>query len=376
MSDLKIKKLECMFLYYPFEQPIGNSLVWFEGKYCNLIKITTDDGIVGHGDAYGFDSDLLRKAMNELFPYLVNFSFEKWEELLGEIRTRIQGKLSPYFQGSIESAFNLAYWDIKGKMENKSICQLFGAAPRKDIPVYGTGLFYRQVDNYMGQLPYFMKEIEGFVEKGYKSIKMKAGRYSIEQECWLIQQIIKELPDSVDIMVDVNCGMNTFEETVELARRLQDMGVKWLEEPFAPTDYHLYGRLASAANIPISAGENEYTLEGFKKLIDSGVAIIQPELSLCGGFSQVEHLKDFAQKENVGVTPHVWGSGFMYGATLQFYSLLGDFVQLPYECTLLNDPIRDHCFKELKIENGKIDTPSGPGLGVEIDEEHIKPYLI
>lgn len=365
-----------MFLYYPFEQPIGNSLVWFEGKYCNLIKIVTDDGVIGYGDAYGFDSGLLRKALNELFPYMVNFKFEKWEELLFEIRTRIGGKISPYYQGSIESAFNLAFWDIKGKMAKKSICELFGSTVKRDIPVYGTGLFYRQVDHYQEQLPYFMEEIEGFLEKGYQSIKMKAGRYPIEQECWLIQQVRKELPESVDIMVDANCGMNSFEETEELSKRLYDMGIKWLEEPFAQTDYQLYGRLTPAAAIPISAGENEFTMEGFKKLIDAGVTILQPELSLCGGFSHIEELIDFARNQNIGVTPHVWGSGFMYGATLQFYSLLGDFGQLPYECTLLNDPIRDHCFSDLKLVKGKINTPNGPGLGVDIDEGLIKRFLI
>jgi len=372
---MKISQLECLFLFSPFERPLGNSLVFFQGKCGNVIKIVTNEGVIGYGEAYG-DQSQLYKLFNELFPSLIGMSFDSWEPVQEKIRQIIQGKVPPYTQGCIESAFNLAYWDIQGKIAGKPVCQLFGAEPKDQIPIYGTGLFYREVKDYKDQLPFFMEEMQGFVDQGYHGIKMKAGRYPVEQEAWLIEQVRKELPSQMQLMVDANCGMRSVAETRDLIQRLEDLGIYWLEEPFRPDQYLQYQEITKSTEMSIAAGENEYSLAGFEKLIESKVSILQPELSLCGGFSQIPALIQLAKQAKVPLTPHVWGSGILYGATLQFYSMTHEKPAFMYECPFLDDPLRDQCFSTISIQNGYIDTPKKPGLGVELNEEEIKHYLI
>ncbi len=247
--------------------------------------------------------------------------------------------------------------------------------PKTKIPVYGTGLFYREVSSCQEQLPLLLPEMQRFIAGGYHGIKMKAGRYPVEQEVWLIGQIRKELPSGMSLMVDANCGMRSMEETRELMRRLEQIGVKWLEEPFSPDAYGQYQEACAHRNhLTIAAGENESTFDGFEKLIACGVTVLQPELSLCGGFRNLPALMELANRHRVQLTPHVWGSGILYAATLNFFSMLGSGHVLPYECPFLDDPLRDRCFAHIAIKNGFVDAPSGAGLGVEFDQEELKKY--
>jgi D-galactarolactone cycloisomerase len=373
---VKIKKIEGIFLFAPFERKLGNSLVWFEGKSSNYLKVELDEGITGYGEAYGFDREPLSQAMKSLFPHFVNFQFDKWEDLEGHLRRKLPVTVSTAIRRRLESALNLAYWDIRGKIENKPVCELFGSKPKRHIPVYGTGLFYREVSDCKQQLPLLLPEMQRFIAAGYHGIKMKAGKYPVEQEAWLIGQIRKELPSTMSLMVDANCGMRSMEETKELMKRLEQIGVKWLEEPFSPDAYGSYKEVCAQRNeLAVAAGENESMFDGFPKLIASGVTILQPELSLCGGFSNLPALIELANQHQVQLTPHVWGSGILYSATLNFYSMLGSGHTLPYECPFLDDPLRDRCFTHISIKYGFIDAPAHAGLGVEFDQEQLDRYV-
>jgi len=373
---VKIKKIEGIFLFAPFERKLGNSLVWFAGKSANYLKVQLDEGITGYGEAYGFDREPLSKVMQALFPCFVNFQFEKWEDIAAQLQRKLPATVPTAIRKRLESALNLAYWDIRGKIENKPVCELFGGKPKTKIPVYGTGLFYREVSSCKEQLPLLLPEMQRFIAGGYHGIKMKAGKYPVQEEAWLIGQIKKELPSHMSLMVDANCGMSSMEETRELMKRLEQIGVKWLEEPFSPDAYGQYKEAcAQRNNLTIAAGENECAFEGFPKLIASGVTILQPELSLCGGFSKLPALIELANQHRVQLTPHVWGSGILYSATLNFYSMLGSAHVLPYECPFLDDPLRDRCFTHISIKNGFIDAPTGAGLGVEFNQEQLAKYV-
>jgi len=206
---------------------------------------------------------------------------------------------------------------------------------------------------------------------------MKAGKYPVDQETWLIKAVREVLPPSMKLMVDANCGMKSFHETKELMKHLEHMEVTWLEEPFAPNAYEMYEELCKTnPKIPIAAGENAENLDEFKRLIDAGVSIIQPELSRCGGFELVPDLINLAKQHNVSLTPHVWGSGVLYSAALQFYSLLDQEDPLLFECPFVKDPIRDDCFYNFRVDGGMIHCPQKPGLGVEINEELFDRFLV
>src|SRR5208283_3907841 len=114
-----------------------------------------------------------------------------------QLRRKLPMTVSTAIRKRLESALNLAYWDIRGKSENKPVCELFGRKAKTNIPIYGTGLFYREVSDYKEQLPLLLQEMQCFIAAGFCGIKMKAGKYPAEQEAWLIGQIRKELPSSM-----------------------------------------------------------------------------------------------------------------------------------------------------------------------------------
>jgi len=340
-----------------------------------VLKIVTDEGIIGYGESYG-DSQDLYQTFKELIPAMIGVSLHSWDTLKEELNKNLNETISPYLQSSMESAFNLAFWDIQGKTTHQSVAQLFGGELKERVPVYGTGFFYRDVSSYKDQLPYFLKEMERYVDLGFQGIKMKAGRYSVEQDVWLIDAVRKELPDEINLMVDVNCGIRTFEETKKFMASIKDLGISWIEEPFQPNEYEHYEAIARETSIPIAAGENEFTLGGFERIVQSGISVLQPELSLCGGFSKAVPLIEQAKKSGISITPHVWGTGFLNAAALQFYSLIQQTPTVPFEHSYLDDPLRDECFDHFSIKNGFIDMPDGPGLGVEINEEIMNKYLL
>jgi D-galactarolactone cycloisomerase len=374
-DTVKIAQIECLFLYYAFDNPLGNSTTYFNGKNGNVLKIVTDEGIVGYGESYG-DSQDLYQAFKQLIPSLIGVSLHTWEPIQDEINKSFNRSISPFLQSSVESAFNLAFWDIQGKASHQSVTQLFGGECKQQVPVYGTGFFYRDVSSYQDQLPYFVKEMERYVDLGFQGIKMKAGRYSVEQDVWLIDAVRKELPDEVNLMVDVNCGIRSLEDTMKFMSSIKDLGISWIEEPFQPDEYEHYGAITRETSIPIAAGENEYTVDGFERIVQSGISVLQPELSLCGGFSNAVPLIELAKKSGISITPHVWGTGFLNAAALQFYSLIDQAPTVPFEHSYLDDPLRDECFDHFSIKNGFIDMPAGPGLGVEIDEDVMNRYVL
>ena len=376
---MKIRKIQGFYLFSPFERKLGNSLSWMEGKPASVLKIDTEEGVTGYGEAYqayGAQQKQLFQVMKSLFPCLAGFSFVAWEELREKLRC-IMNEVPAGIQHRIESAFNLAFWDIRGKMENQPVCKLFGCRAKQAIPVYGTGLFYRDVPGVKDQLPLLLHEASLFANAGYHGIKMKAGRYPAQQEAWLIEQVRRELPEKINLMVDANCGMKSMKETVELMKRLEAIGIKWLEEPFSPEAYSQYAEACLQSNgLPIAAGEHEVEMEGFRKLSNAGVAILQPELSLCGGLSQALDLIKLARECQLQLTPHVWGSGVLYSATLNFYSMLGLEHNTLYECPFFTDPLRDHCFNHLFIKQGSINVPVAPGWGIELDEAQFMAHVV
>jgi len=371
---VKIRKLECMFFFHEFERPLGNSTDFFRGKHANVLKITTDEGISGFGEFFGVWESYYEQ-LKDFLPCMVGVSLASWEHVERALRSFLDGILPPCERRSIESAFNLAYWDIRGKASQKSVLELWGgtAAPRQ-VPVYGTGCFYRVVDRCEDQLSFFYEELQEYVNRGYRGLKMKAGRYSVDEELSLVRAVRKELPESVELMVDINCGTWNAEQTARYAEQVEELGISWLEEPFHPHEYDRYRELAEKTALPLAAGEHETEMAGFERVVRSGVKIVQPELSLCGGFAAAGPLIELAGRHSIGITPHVWGMGFLYAAALQFYSLCGG--DLLFEYPFLDDPLRDELFDGLKLKNGCLTVPAGPGWGVEWDETVLRKYLV
>lgn len=192
------------------------------------------------------------------------------------------------------------------------------------------------------------------------------------------------LGPEVEILVDINSNY-----TLDLAResieRLVRYGIGWVEEPLAPQDFSGYEALHRWSPVPIATGEALYTAFDFKRLIDRrAVDVVQPDLSLCGGFWQGRQIAQLAMMEHLRLSPHVWGTGVGLAAAVHFVASLPVYphagnVPRPtlVEYDLGDNPLRDSILVNPLAQNdGVIAVPDAPGLGIEIDWDAVERHVV
>ena len=179
-------------------------------------------------------------------------------------------------------------------------------------------------------------------------------------------------------MIDAGLGYGHDVQTaIHVAREFEDLGIKWLEEPFEPDEYEAYAELADTVDIAVAAGEQEATLWGFRELIERGhVDIVQPDVTRCGGISELIRIADFARQRGIRTVPHTWKSGIVKAASLHVNAVLPDSFLQEYCVTnsLINTQLTRESFP-LDSE-GYVSVPTAPGLGVELDDEFVQRYRI
>ena len=162
-----------------------------------------------------------------------------------------------------------------------------------------------------------------------------------------------------------------------MARELYEIGVYWLEEPFQPDELDAYAELADAVELRIAAGEQEATLWSFRDLIERGrLDVVQPDVTRCGGITEIRRIVELAEARNVQPVPHAWKSGIIKAASLHVNAVLPD--ALFQEYCIADTPINQTLTRErLPIDaDGFLAVPTGPGLGVTLDEDVMKAYRV
>jgi L-alanine-DL-glutamate epimerase-like enolase superfamily enzyme len=155
-------------------------------------------------------------------------------------------------------------------------------------------------------------------------------------------------------------------------RRVEDARLYWLEEPFAPDDYDGYRRLSDLVPVRVAAGEADSTIGPFRRLVEHGhVDVLQPDLGRCGGFTVARQIAELARERRVEVVPHCFSSGVLVAASLHFACTLDRPTYSEY--SVAESPLAGGLLTEpFVLESGTLAVPTGPGLGIELDEELVE----
>jgi L-rhamnonate dehydratase len=198
------------------------------------------------------------------------------------------------------SAVDIALWDIIGNALGLPVYKLLGGETKSKIPAYCTG-----------------NDVEQHLDFGYKRLKLALpygpadGRDGMKKNLAVVKRTRELLGPEGDLMLD--CWMALTEHyTIELAEMLEPYRVYWMEECLPPDDYEGFGRLGAAIkSTQMATGEHEYTRYGFRLLLEyKGAAIWQPDLTWCGGLSEMRHIGALAAAYNIPVIPHAgWSHG-------------------------------------------------------------------
>ena len=334
-----------------------------------LIKITTESGVSGWGEALApVLPGVGGKIISELFlPVLKGRNALDigviWNLLYGLMRDR--GYYSGFMVDAI-SAVDCALWDIAGKYYNQPVYQLLGGAYRGKIPAYISGL---PVEGLEQKVALALE----WKEKGFKAVKLQIG-YGMEEDVRIMAALRKALGDDFRLMIDAHWNYRVY-EAVQLARRLEDLHVEFLECPLDPESLDGYSELAAAVDIPIALGEADRTHWQYKEILDKKSAdILQPDVGRCG-ISQMKRIAEMAELYGRPVAPHLSvGQGGCIAATLHCDAALYNFYGIQeYQPSIL--PVANEFLQTpIRCSEGYLQLPDGSGLGIAYDEEKVRAY--
>lgn len=373
---MKIIKIETHVLSNPLEQSFFFSQWAYDERRICVVKITTDQGVFGWGEGYG-PADVIQQGIALLEPILIGKYALENESLWFEMYR----KTSDFARRSVLlaaiSAVDIALWDIKGKALNLPVSTLLGGQYRKKVVPYATGLYFSQSKTLVDDL---VREAKEYVAQGFKAMKMKVG-LSLEDDIQHVKNVRAAIGPDIKLMVDSNHAYS-LREALELARKIEPYDISWFEEPVSPEFYDQYAQLRQKTSIPIAGGECEYLRYGFLQLLQNkSVDIAQIEICASGGLTEAKRIGSLASTFGVEVIPHVWGTGIGFHAALHFTAnieplpgrLFPPDIYIEYDRT--ENAIRDRLTSPaVQMEDGYIDIPQTPGLGIDIDPDALKEF--
>ncbi len=337
-----------------------------------LVKIMADDGTVGWGEAHAPLGPRATQAVvaDVLAPLLVGenaLAIERhWERMYGSMRLR--GHVAGYQLEAI-AGVDIALWDLAGKLLGLTVYQLLGGPLRTELPCYASGIPGNTHEERVSMA-------QRFVAEGYTAMKASIGRGDIDTDLAGIAALAEALRGQADLLVDAH-GAYTAENALYVGRRLQALGVYWLEDPLPPEDIEGYVHLSAALDMAVASGETECTRWQFaERLARRSVDVILPDVCRAGGISEGRRIATVASLHNTRWAAHVsMGSSVHIAAAAHLAAASVNF--LIFEFSSTPNPIGEHLLNEpLHPVAGVLHVPDGPGLGITFDEARLCEHIV
>lgn len=341
-----------------------------------FVRIETDDGVVGWGEAsLEGNSDAVRTVVAQFAEHLVGTDPARIED-----HWQVLTKGGFYRGGAVlasaVSGVDQALWDIKGKALGVPVHELLGGAVRDRIRVYG----WVGGDDPSG----IAEAIQAQLDVGLTAVKMNAsgvmGRVGTVAEIDAVLDRVAAARDVLgpdrDVAVDFH-GRFTLANARRIAPMLEPFHPFFIEEPVVPENSHLIDKLVRSTSIPVATGERLFSRQEFLPVLQAGIAVAQPDLSHAGGISEVRRIASLAETFDVQLAPHCPLGPIALAACLQVgfatpnYLIQEQSIGIHYN---QGAEVLDYVVDKtpLKFVSGNIELLTAPGLGIEIDESAVR----
>ncbi len=340
-----------------------------------IVEIFTDNGLVGVGNAAL--APLVTKQVVDLYLRPILIGADPWDiEFLWQHMYR---KTMAFGRKGIGmaaiSAVDIALWDILGKSARQPVYRLLGGKTKPRVPVYASRL-------YSCELPELAAEARRYKDDGYQAMKLRFGwgptdgAAGMQRNVDLVRTVRESVGDGIDVMADAYMGW-----TLDYAKRmlplLEPFHLRWLEEPVVPDDVRGYAELKSYGRMPIAGGEHEFTLYGFRELLEAAaVDYIQFDTNRVGGITQARKISALAEAYSVPVIPH---AGQMHNYHVVMASLNSPMAEyFPVVDVEVGNELFWYIFEgEPKAKNGFIDLDENvAGLGLTVNEQALRNFQV
>ena len=340
-----------------------------------VVEIFTDNGLVGIGNAAL--APQVTKQVIDLYLKPLLIGADPWDiEFLWQHMYRKTMAFGRKGIGMVAiSAADIALWDILGKSAKQPVYRLLGGRTKPKIPVYASRLYSVPLDQLAA-------EAKKYKTEGYKAMKLRFGwgpadgAAGMQRNLDLVRTAREALGDEIDVMADAYMGW-----TLDYAKRmlplLEPFHLRWLEEPVVPDDIHGYAELKSYGRVPIAGGEHEFTLYGFRELIEArAVDYIQFDTNRVGGISHARKIAALAEAYSVPVIPH---AGQMHNYHIVMASLNSPMAEyFPIVDVEVGNELFWYIFNgEPRAKDGFIDLDENTsGLGLTLNEKALANFEV
>lgn len=387
---MKITKIISHVLQYDLPEELGYSQQYYSKRSAHLVEVQTDEGITGWGECFGpgnvaiANKTIVEKVIQPMI--LGDDPIDRdviWHKVYNLLRDHGQKGMPMQSLSGVD----IALWDIAGKVAGLPIHKLIGGAHRTRVGVYGYGMMLKRegVDEHVAR---FTDEAAAIKSMGFVATKMKIG-LGPKDDVKLCEAVRRGIGDDFKFMADANHCYTT-SDAFYVGRALEELDAYWFEEPIAPEDYDGYRELRSGLRVNISGGEAEFSRWGWRSLLESrGLSIAQPEVCALGGISEYLRVLALCHAHFTPVVNHVWGSAIAVATNLQLLAAMpplpgGLFPSEPWlEFDTTDNRFRDELLlepldiqKQVKENDGFVEIPDAPGLGIEPDRDFIKRYSL
>lgn len=352
----------------PLAEPISASFAAMAFRSAALVEVVADNGLRGVGESWvNFPAwaveERVATVRNGVAPLLVGEYVDDVPRLHAKLRAalvplgRQWGAPGPIAQAI--SGADIALWDLLGVHTGRSIAELAGGPVRDRVPVYASGLGPAHVARDAAHCRSF----------GVQLVKIRVG-FGADIDVANVKAAREALGDAVALAVDANQRW-ALPEAVAIAGTLRDAGVAWVEEPITGNAVADLEEFHRRTGLQVATGENLYLRDAFRPYAESpGVHILQPDVSKCGGITELLAICDIAAAAGKPVLPHLYGAAVAYAATLQLAGCCPAVEMVEYD--LQPNPLRDPLLREPPAPvDGVVAIPRRPGIGVVLDAEAV-----
>jgi len=374
---VKITEVEAIVL----RQPAVDETIADGSQDDLVVRVHTDAGIVGIGEV---DSapEVVKAVIDAPGSHAIASGLR--HVLIGQDPLETERLWEAMYRASIYygrrgvalhalSGIDIALWDIKGKALGKPVSALLGSVQRTRVRAYASALMPETEAETA-------RKVSGLIERyGFTAVKLGWGPLGHDpaHDVKLARAARAAAGDDVDVLIDAGFGYGKDADVaIRVARELEQLRIFWLEEPFLPDELDAYATLADSVDMRVAAGEEDTTLWGFRDLLERGhVDVVQPDVTRCGGISELLRIARYAHGQGKACVPHAWKSGIIKAASLHVNAMLPDawFQEYCVANTPLNTRLTQQTFP---LKDGYVEVPDVPGLGVDLDSDVLEQLAV
>ena len=372
---MKLKSVSAFPLQYPEPHDHGKL------RYITLARVEATDGTVGWGECisqFPEAAQAVKLIVEDGFaPLLVGESAFDVERLWHKMLKRVWWYGPQGIAAFGISAVDMALWDLKGRLLGQPVCSLLGGRLHERVSAMAS------IHLNMDDLDWTVGEFASFRDAGYRIVKGGWGSRPESvfgrdrtRDLELVRRVRETIGDGIDLVLDVLGAQVKWDLSTAIQRfhDLEPYRLLWIEEPLPPHDYGSHARLRKKVATRIGTGEQEWNVEGYRRLIQAGgVDVVQMDPGRCLGITGCRHVVKVIEAENLAFSAHTWSSALNTAASVHLlasssHGLTMDFK--PHESPMQHELVIDPWLQK----DGFLEVRDKPGLGVTVNEDVVRKY--